>query len=299
MSLRIKLPPKPNELDYTPDPPFGRRKKRPFTVNSDEEVVYAGHPDSDVPREAGNSDPESEETANEQPKSRKAPLSDVQPKRGKRRRAVSELDSDDEYAIDEDTATAGAGVDDDDDLEADHKRHAKRARTKLSVKQMKGQGTECIVAEGRKTSPAKASAEPSEPRTITGSKRPRAKPLKVEDAGDAASSPNLSPTRSPSQPRETSPPPAAKKRKLPPIKKNKPPGATGPSTPSGTSAPNKAATVAVAGLSKQGLPEVNKPAAVRKTPATAGNADFDLRNESVYRQLFKTVGAKSGIRVCR
>jgi hypothetical protein len=304
MSLRIKLPPKPNEPEYTPEPPL-RRKKRPFTVNSDEDVDYAdsGHPD-DIPREAGNSDPESEET-NEpelhQPKSRQGPSSDARPKRGKRKaipdeppppkrkRAVSELDSDDEYAIDEDTP--GAGMEDDGDLEADHKRQSKKARTKMPVKQMKGQGAEGTATEGRKTSPAKASTEPSEPRPITGSKRSRAKPLRPEDAGDAVSSPNIS-TRSPSPPRETSPPPATKKRKLPPIKKNKPAGATGPSTPSGTSAPNKAAVVAGAGLSKQGIPEVSKPAAVRKTPATAGNADFDLRNESVYRELFKTVGAK-------
>lgn len=79
--------------------------------------------------------------------------------------------------------------------------------------------------------------------------------------------------------KELSPPPL-KKRKLPPIKKNKPPTAasTASSTPSG----------------KPGVKPTEKdafalPTPVRKPAATIGNADFDLRDASVYAQLFTKV----------
>jgi hypothetical protein len=304
MSLRIKLPPKPNELSIHPNLPFVARNdpsQSTLTRTSITQIqdILTTFPEKlatlilsqKKPMNLSYTSQSRVKAPRQMPDRRGAKGKQYQTNRHHQRGSALflSLDSDDEYAIDEDTP--GAGMEDDGDLEADHKRQSKKARTKMPVKQMKGQGAEGTATEGRKTSPAKASTEPSEPRPITGSKRSRAKPLRPEDAGDAVSSPNIS-TRSPSPPRETSPPPATKKRKLPPIKKNKPAGATGPSTPSGTSAPNKAAVVAGAGLSKQGIPEVSKPAAVRKTPATAGNADFDLRNESVYRELFKTVGAK-------
>jgi hypothetical protein len=317
MPLRIKLPPKANEPDGLSEPVPGRRKTRLLTVTSDEENDYAdsGHPSDILSPTQVNSEPDlEEEVANEpdsrflhQSNSRPTP-SDTRHKRAKRKatpdstpsakrkRIVSEQDTDDEYTVDNDAAIAGVGMDGDEDHDVEHKRHTKKARAKSLGKPMKGKGAvsvpESAMKEGRNTSSAKTSAESSEPRPIIGSKRPRVK----QDAGDVASSPDLSATRSPSPPRETSPPPTAKKRKLPPIKKNKPAGVPGPSTPSGTSAPNKPVTAA--GLPKPGLPEGPKSAAVRKTPATAGNADFDLRNESVYRELFKSVSASFGRRSC-
>ncbi|KAF8238669.1 hypothetical protein L208DRAFT_1387369 [Tricholoma matsutake] len=302
MSLRIKVPPKPHELDIVPDP-------LPSRLNSDEEDYYAdsGYPGDSTQVHSG---PESEEFANE-PDSRflhqshlhPTPSSSVtRPKRvkrnatpdsalAKRKLAVSEQDTGDEYTIDDEAVIGEADVNVDGDFEAEHKRQSKRARTKTLAKPMKGKtavgGPEFAVKEGRNTSPTKGTTESSEPHSTIGSKRSRAKPLRLEDAGDAASSPDLSVTRSPSPPRETSPPPAAKKRKLPTIKKNKT-AVPGTST---SSAPNKPVTTA--GLPKQGLPEAAKPVAVRKTPATAGNADFDLRNESVYRELFKPTGGST------
>jgi len=297
MSFRIKLPPKPHEPDYPSGLLPGRRKKRPLIVNSSEGDDYADLGHSSDP----NSDPESEEIANEpdsrflhQSSSRTTPL-DTRPKRPKRKatpdgapppkrkRAVSEPHTDDEYAID--TAVAGMDMDGDEDFEAEqHKRQSKKARTKAPGKPMKDKGTVSISeSAGRKASSTKANAESLEPRPIVGPKRSRVTP-RLEDAGDVASSPDISVTRSPSPPRESPPPPVAKKRKLPTIKKNRTAGVTG--------TPNKA--VPLSGPPKQGLQEGGKTAPVRKTPATAGNADFDLRNESVYRELFKPVSAIYG-----
>jgi hypothetical protein len=313
MSLRInlKLPPKPNEPDGHSEPAPGRRKKRShLTVNSDEEDDYA---DSTRPGTQVNSDVESDEIANEpdsrflhQSHSHPTSSSNNRQKRAKRKatpdsapptkrkRDISEQKSDDDYNVN-DATPPEADIDDDDDFDAENKRHPKRAR-RTSSKASKGKGTtEASVKEGHNTSSTKTSAEASQPHSAAGSKRSRVRPLKLDDAGDAASSPSFS-THSPSPPRETSPPPTAKKRKLPHIKKNKPVGVPGASTPSNTSVPNK--PIAVAGPPRQGLPEGPKSATVRKTPATAGNADFDLRNESVYRELFKPVSPKFEKRAC-
>ena len=313
LPLRIKLPPKPNEADVV-EPLPGRRKKRRLTVNSDEEDDYtdSGHPGDIASPTQVNSDPESEEYTAENDSrflhdsySHQTHTPDPQPKKAKRKRTpdpafstkrkrgVSEQDTDDEYIVDNDIATSGMDVDA--DFEAEHKRHPKKAKAKASGKPMKGKGlvdvSDITGKEGR-ISPAKTNAESTEPRSNAGSKRPRVRPVRLEDAADAASSPDLSVTRSPSPPRETTPPPIAKKRKLPTIRKNRTAGAPGTSTPSTVVPPNKAAPVA--GLPKQSLLEGAKPAAVRKTPATAGNADFDLRNESVYRELFKPVSLRVG-----
>lgn len=316
MSLRIKLPPKPNEPDSHSEPAPGRRKKRShLTVNSDDDDDYG---DSVRPSPTQvNSDIESDDIANEpdsrflhQSHSRPTVSLNTRQKRAKRKatpdslppikrkRDISEQYTDDEYTIN-DTVPPEADMDDDEDFDAENKRHPKRARTKASNKALKGKATasapEASVKEGHNTSSAKSGAEGSQPHSVAGSKRSRARPLRLEDAGDAGSSPSFS-THSPSPPRETSPPPTTKKRKLPPIKKNRPVGIPGASTPSNTSVPNKA--VAVAGPPKQGLPEGPKSATVRKTPATAGNADFDLRNESVYRELFKPVSPEIEKQAC-
>lgn len=98
---------------------------------------------------------------------------------------------------------------------------------------------------------------------------------------------------SPTKDKEADPPPP-KKRKLPTIKKNKAHGSTTISTPSGSKPP-------LVGASKGGhtgddaikpLPPplaISTPAQIRKPAATIGSADFDLRNASVYAELFKGV----------
>lgn len=78
-----------------------------------------------------------------------------------------------------------------------------------------------------------------------------------------------------------------KKRKLPPIKKHKP--STSTTTPSST-APTKPAPKPVPG-ENSALDSLALPVAgSRKPAATTNNADFDLRDKSVYASLFMKVG---------
>lgn len=77
--------------------------------------------------------------------------------------------------------------------------------------------------------------------------------------------------------------PPTKKAKLPPIKKNKP--STGTSTPTSVPAkPPPKPAVEADGLALSA-------AGARKPAATANNADFDLRDASVYASLFMKVRA--------
>ncbi|KIP09481.1 hypothetical protein PHLGIDRAFT_126229 [Phlebiopsis gigantea 11061_1 CR5-6] len=81
--------------------------------------------------------------------------------------------------------------------------------------------------------------------------------------------------------------PAPKKRKLPTIKKNKP--TAGTPTPSGAPVPKlstKASSGDSSALDNLALPVVGG----RKPAATANNADFDLRDKSVYASLFMKPG---------
>lgn len=83
-------------------------------------------------------------------------------------------------------------------------------------------------------------------------------------------------------------PPPLKKRKLPTIKKNKPPvGSTTASTPS-TSRPPAKPEGSVGGNGISGAKDAFA-LGQRKTAAGLGNADFDLRDASVYAQLFTKV----------
>jgi hypothetical protein len=86
-------------------------------------------------------------------------------------------------------------------------------------------------------------------------------------------------------------PPPMKKPKLPTIKKNKlPPTTTTATTASGSAGPSTPASGKLGGAS--GLSGQGTPSSVpRKPAATVGNADFDLRNANVYKDLFKTVSA--------
>ncbi|KAI0928919.1 hypothetical protein AcV7_008735 [Taiwanofungus camphoratus] len=82
-------------------------------------------------------------------------------------------------------------------------------------------------------------------------------------------------------------PPPPKKLKLPTIKKNKLPAAnsTTPSTPSAPLKPTH--TTSEKELDTTTLPPITPGSiAARKLMTPAGNADFDLRDKSVYAQLF-------------
>ena len=88
--------------------------------------------------------------------------------------------------------------------------------------------------------------------------------------------------------------PIPKKRKLPPIKKNKPP--IGTSTPSGVPVPKlptKTSSSDNSALDNLAIPVVGG----RKPAATANNADFDLRDKSVYASLFMKVSVTFSILV--
>lgn len=195
----------------------------------------------------------------------------------KKRRVISEPESEDEYAGDGDSGNGPVPMEED-DFEVPLRRFAKtKGRTKSSGKESK-----LDRHRGGSTESA----------PVTGTKRPRPKPSsRLEDTtvdivGDfepdaAAPSPQSLPQN---QDALTSPPPK-KRTKLPTIKKNKNVNSVGPSTPSTTSLPPKP-TPAKPPTVEAGQPPV---AGVRKTPATVGNADFDLRNANVYRELFKTV----------
>lgn len=83
-------------------------------------------------------------------------------------------------------------------------------------------------------------------------------------------------------------PPIPKKRKLPPIKKNKPTNgtSTNSSTPGATPAPVRPPMKPLVDeRDSLALPV----AGARKTAAKANNADFDLRDKSVYASLFMKV----------
>ncbi|KAF7789514.1 hypothetical protein EIP86_000460 [Pleurotus ostreatoroseus] len=88
-------------------------------------------------------------------------------------------------------------------------------------------------------------------------------------------------------------PPPLKKRKLPTIKKNKPSaGSTASSTPS-TSKPVPKPEASAAGSSGNGTGTDAFALGQRKTAANLGNADFDLRDASVYAQLFTKPGGST------
>lgn len=198
----------------------------------------------------------------------------------KKRRVISEPESEEEYAGDGDSGNGPAAMEED-DFEVPPRRSAKtKGRTKSSGKGAKESKLDFHRGGSIESAP------------VIGTKRPRPKPSsKLEDMavdiiGDFEPEAAAPPPQSPPQNQDASTPPPPKKRaKLPTIKKNKNMNSVGPSTPSTTSLPPKPTPV------KPPTVEASQPpvAGVRKTPATVGNADFDLRNANVYRELFKTV----------
>jgi hypothetical protein len=110
--------------------------------------------------------------------------------------------------------------------------------------------------------------------------------LKLDESlleGDAVSPPRLSAKTSPTTMKPESPMPQLKKLKLPAIKKNKPPGTTGTSTPtSATPATKPRLPLDIVSASSSKQSEIRK--------AQLGASDLDLSNKSIYQELFKTVG---------
>ncbi|KAG2368561.1 hypothetical protein BDR07DRAFT_1390934 [Suillus spraguei] len=83
-------------------------------------------------------------------------------------------------------------------------------------------------------------------------------------------------------------PPELKKRKLPTIKKNKPSTSTTTSAQAqSTTAPSKASP------STDDVTKIGAPHPQRKAAGLMGAADFDLRDKSVYAELFKGAGGST------
>lgn len=236
------------------------------------------------------------------------------------RTVLSESESEDEDEDSEHSHAPSRRVDDDGAFVHERKQHAKQTST-WKGKRGKGVGTgsrvpkgkakietkEVLIKDERKVAHIRGDSGAQESGISAGAKRPRSKvPFRLEDVavdivGDSVSTPLLEvvATDSPPPAKEESPrPPPPKKRKLPTIKKNKGPGSAGPATPSSVAIPSK--PVISTGAQKLGGGESGKvpPVAVgktRKPAATVGNADFDLRNASVYADLFKTVRSSVSI----
>ena len=132
-----------------------------------------------------------------------------------------------------------------------------------------------ITMKDERRAPASAITTPAT--SSQGTKRIRAKD--EDDVKGGGPSTNVSDGTSSITGKEPEPTPPIKKRKLPPIKKNKSTtGSTANSTPS-TKPP-----VRPTPEKKDDISLIRKPA------APAANQDFDLRDASVYAQLFTKVG---------
>ncbi|KAF8077947.1 hypothetical protein FPV67DRAFT_1662726 [Lyophyllum atratum] len=318
MSLRIKLPAKavsvdPNPQSSTSEPSSRRRKTAKRLIYSDDEDDDLHQTQSNAARSSpigtpsvrgrshtveGDSEYESEHATPEPPHSshttepsssttsylekHKARRTGDGPPPAKKKRVKADFTSDDE-----DYHMGAASEHDEEHLIVETKRQPKpTAKAKANV--AKGKPSVDRDASTKEERRARHGKLKPDSEATHGTKRPRAG-LQVEDEmidilGDVDDRPH---TRSPSQPKEPSEPPP-KKRKLPTIKKNK--GAT---TASGSTLTAKAsATAAVGRPPAPKLPERAIPVApgARKTPATINSADFDLRNQSVYNELFKSAG---------
>ncbi|KAF5380973.1 hypothetical protein D9615_003954 [Tricholomella constricta] len=319
MSLRIKLPAKAAELESNPqsstaEPSSRRRKvtKRRLAVVSDEEdddhdqrqstAALSSPPGTSSLRGRshtveGDSDFERERATHIAPEHHlpESSLSTFRLKKHKARdgppppkkkRIHVDVNSDEDYRM------GAASGDDDEDFVNEVKRQSKLT-AKVKAKGGKAKASkdgDALTKEERKALHGRLQPNSTEVSQAAGTKRSRAS-SKAEDAAiDVVGDMNTRPdTRSPSQPREPSSPPP-KKRKFPTIKKNKPPGTAFGST-SSAKAPSAAASAKLA----VPIPEAAKPPAygARKTPATLGNADFDLRNANVYNELFKPAGGST------
>lgn len=253
-----------DEEDYSPPATTSKPTKRAKTEETEDTVEV------DIDEEEVNVDDEdpSEDTRFLPPESSTSKRSSSKkpksaPKRPKKRAVVlSDDDGEDDYAEREDIVIDD---DDDDDFTPEPTTSKRAAPSKAKGKTTKTAADKPItVKDERRGVPSRSG--PSFP----------GKRGVLNDDGDEDDSTSKADSV------EAAPPPP-KKPKLPPIKKNKP--STGTSTPTGLPAklPPKPAAVDKDGLAL-GVAGARKPA------ATANNADFDLRDASVYASLFMKPG---------
>lgn len=192
------------------------------------------------------------------------------PKKQKRRVVSSDegedvvIDSDDEPEADEDDED-----DEDDDVSATKRRPSAKAKpaasSRAKAKSAKGKG-DTVKDEPRLAPASRASSVAANDEAASA--------LAAQSSADTA------PAR-PTTDKDPADPLVPKKRKLPTIKKNKPPGTAGPSTAAKPS-PLPPSTDDL----KPSVPTILQ----RKTAtALSGAQDLDLSNQQVYASLFKGV----------
>ncbi|THH31138.1 hypothetical protein EUX98_g3049 [Antrodiella citrinella] len=219
---------------------------------------------------------------------RKSTSSTLAPK-PKRTVVYSDDDEDEQEYVEEPTYSRGRKdeEEEEDDLmdfgpEPPKRSASKKGKSAAGTKGGKGKAAksdekEMLVRDDRKYVPGTRSPSPSSQGMST--KRAHTEEVDVEEEQPVVDSS----TAKVEADKEKEPLPGFKKRKLPTIKKNKPPGAsnslTGPSTPAVRPSPQKPNEP-----ERLPLPVLKKPASV------APNADFDLRDASVYASLFQKPG---------
>ncbi|KAK7467158.1 hypothetical protein VKT23_004217 [Stygiomarasmius scandens] len=186
---------------------------------------------------------------------------------------ASDPESEDDYALEDETIAEDLGTLQDDDDDDDFVEEEQRKSTK-GKGVAKGKG-----AKGGKGSKTKGEAEPKEimfkdERQGSSLKRD---PVVVDD-------------NAPNSTKEKEPSPPPKKKKLPPIKKNKPSGSSAGSAASTTPKPTISTAKASGSISSaaDGI-SLTPSTPVARVPAAS--TDFDLRDKNVYAML---LGGSSG-----
>ncbi|GLB34955.1 hypothetical protein LshimejAT787_0205200 [Lyophyllum shimeji] len=277
-----------SHLDAATSSPTGTSSLcgRSHTVegDSDVDVVHDG------PAESGTHSPHpaepSSSSASHMKKNKAKPTGDG-PRPAKKKRVKVDDHSDEDYHV-----GAGSGVDDGEHIITSKRQPKPTAKAKSRVvKARRPNDGDELAKDARIAQNGKQPADATDSNLAAGTKRQRGASSKAEDAnvdvvGDTDARAD---TQSPGQPKEPSPPP--KKRKLPTIKKIK--GAA--TTAGSTSTTKTSSTPAIAKPTPPKLPDlaIPPPAGARKTPALLGNTDFDLRNQSVYNELFKPAGGNT------
>lgn len=182
---------------------------------------------------------------------------------------------------------------DDDDFEPEpssSKGSAAKAKApKASVKSGRGktkvEEKDIVIRDERKLPPPDPLAPKDKP--STSSRAPLKRALSSDDHVEGAGATSMAAvtTADPNAKVEDTDPPLPKKRKLPPIKKNKP--STAPTTP-GIAKP-LAVVPKADGTTIAKDPNGPVGVAARKPAAAMGATDFDLRDASVYASLFNKV----------
>jgi len=212
---------------------------------------------------------------------------------------ISDPESDEFDPVDEDSEAEMPVEDNDDDDEymSEPKSTGKRAGGAKGKPAKGGKGKKKpepkeIVARDERKRPIQDSTEPA---AAPVAKRPRTKPTQTSGSDVVVDVVGDAPAGTP-PPREDAAPALAKK-KLPQIKKNKPPtGASAASVPAasgtGTSTPSIPAKPAPLATEDSKLPPPVVGTGARKATLPV-SADVDLSNPMMYAQLFKSGGGST------